>query len=52
MYMVTFSRQGYSRLFVPVCVEAGKITAVTVTLIPLTGSLEIYYKSFWGTYPA
>jgi len=41
MYMVTFSRQGYSRLFVPVCVEAGKITAVTGTLIPLTGSLEI-----------
>ena len=39
--MVTFSRQGYSRLFVPVCVEAGKITAVTGTLIPLTGSLEI-----------
>jgi hypothetical protein len=41
MYMVTFSRQDYSRLFVMVRVEAGKITAVTGTLIPLTGSLKI-----------
>jgi hypothetical protein len=40
-YTVTFSRFGYSRLSVPVRVEAGKITAVNATLIPLTGSLEI-----------
>jgi len=41
IYTVTFSRFGYSRLSVVVRVEAGKITAVTGTLIPLTGSLEI-----------
>ncbi len=40
-YTVTFSRFGYSRLSVPVRIEAGKITAVNGTLIPLTGSLEI-----------
>ena len=40
-YTVTFSRFGYYRLSVPVRVEAGKITAVNATLIPLTGSLEI-----------
>jgi hypothetical protein len=40
-YTVTFSRFDYSRLSVPVRVEAGKITAVSGTLIPLTGSLEI-----------
>jgi hypothetical protein len=40
-YTVTFSRFDYSRLSVPVRVEAGKITAVNGTLIPLTGSLEI-----------
>ena len=40
-YTVTFSRFDYSRLSVPVRVEAGKITAVSGTLIPVTGSLEI-----------
>jgi hypothetical protein len=40
-YTVTFSRFGYSRLSLPVRVEAGKITAVHGTLIPLSGSLEI-----------
>jgi hypothetical protein len=40
-YTVTFSRFGYARLSLPVRVEAGEITAVSGTLIPLTGSLEI-----------
>ena len=40
-YTVTFSRFGYSRLSLPVRVAAGKITAVTGTLIPLNGSLGI-----------
>lgn len=40
-YTVTFSRFGYSKLSTPVQVKAGETTEVIVTLLPLTGSLEI-----------
>lgn len=41
IYNVTFSRFGYSKLSIPVRVEAGKTTEVNATLIRETGSLAV-----------
>ena len=40
-YNVTFSRFGYAKLSAPVTVEAGSVSEVNATLVPLTGSLVV-----------
>jgi len=40
-YTVTFSRFGYTKFSTPVKVVSGKITEVTATLVPETGSLAV-----------
>ncbi len=41
IYNVTFSRFGYAKLSTPVTVEAGSVSEVNATLVPLTGSLVV-----------
>jgi hypothetical protein len=40
-YTVTFSHYGYRKFSTPVKVESGKISEVTATLVPETGSLAV-----------
>ncbi len=40
-YNVTFSRFGYAKVSTPVTIEAGSVSEVNVTLVPLTGSLSV-----------
>jgi hypothetical protein len=40
-YNVTFSRFGYAKLSTTVIIEAGSVSEVNVTLVPLTGSLSV-----------
>jgi len=40
-YTVTFSRFGYMKFATPVKVVSGKVTEVTATLVPETGSLTV-----------